>query len=254
MPTAEINAAQLYWESHGEGPALVFAHGIGGNHASWHRQVPVFASAYRVILFDHRGFGNSTDPQGLGRAAFIDDLERLLDHLGIDRAILVAQSMGGGTCAGFTVRHPRRVRALVLADTLVGLEEPAEIRARMAEVRSRTADLPQLERVLGARFRAEHPADALLYAQIASFNRYRLKTLPGTLAQTFTPARLAATGVPILYVVGSEDILFPADIVRTIQQQVAGSRLVEIAGAGHSAYFERAQEFNEAVLEFLREI
>ncbi len=104
MPSARINGIDLYYESHGEGPALVFGHGRGGNHLSWWQQIPEFSRPYRCITFDHRGFGDSVDvANGPGQEAFVEDLKGLLDHLGIERARLIAQSMGGRTCLGFAL-------------------------------------------------------------------------------------------------------------------------------------------------------
>src|SRR5271156_2946347 len=119
MPFAPVNGVELYYESYGDGPPLVFAHGAGGNHLSWWQQLPVFASRFRCVTFDHRGFGFSRDvPDSPGPRAFGDDLRGLLDHLGIDRANLVSQSMGGWTNAAFAVAHPERVRTLALCDTM----------------------------------------------------------------------------------------------------------------------------------------
>ena len=81
MPRLAVAGADLYYESHGSGPAIVLAHGVGGNHAIWFNQVAEFSRTHRVITFDHRGFGNSTDPDGVGRSAYSDDLAALLDHL-----------------------------------------------------------------------------------------------------------------------------------------------------------------------------
>ena len=132
MPKAQINGIELYYEMHGQGPAVVFAHGAGGNHLSWWQQVPVLARQYRCISFDHRGFGQSLDvPNGPGSQAFVQDLKSLLDDLEIERAALVAQSMGGRTCLGFTLAYPERVSALVLADTTGGFSD-----ARMAQLRA----------------------------------------------------------------------------------------------------------------------
>ena len=87
MPMAHVNGIEMYYESHGEGPAIVFAHGRGGNHMSWWRQVPVFSGEYRCIIFDHRGWGASVDlAGGPGRSAFVEDLKQLLDCLDVDRA------------------------------------------------------------------------------------------------------------------------------------------------------------------------
>ena len=82
MPFAPVNGIQLYYEVHGSGPAILFAHGQGGNHLSWWRQVPYFARHYTCITFDHRAFGQSLDLDGQGRRGFGQDAIELLDHLG----------------------------------------------------------------------------------------------------------------------------------------------------------------------------
>ena len=124
MPYADVNGIRMYYESHGDGPALVFAHGAGGNHLSWWQQVPYFRGRYRCIAFDHRGFGLSADIESSpGASAFPEDLRCLLDALQIDQAFLVAQSMGGGTCMGFTAAYPERVRALVMCDTIGAMSD-----------------------------------------------------------------------------------------------------------------------------------
>ena len=183
----------------------------------------------------------------------VDDLAGLLDHLKIERPVLVAQSLGGGACAGFTVRHPARVGGLALCDTLVGIRLPPEIADRMDEVANRTAGMPQVMRVLGPRTRERFPELALLYTQLASFNAYSVGNMPGA----FEPvgvAALAATRVPILYVVGSDDILFPPDCIGRVQALVPNSELVEIKDVGHSAYYEDPATFNLHLAAFLQKV
>jgi pimeloyl-ACP methyl ester carboxylesterase len=254
MATLRIGNFDLYYEVHGEGSPVVFAHGVGGNHAGWFHQLPAFSGRHKAILFDHRGFGNSRDAaDGPGRARFVDDLVALFDHLGLEQAAIVAQSMGGGTCAHFTWKHPKRVKALVLADTLVGLTLPDAIRQRVAAVEKAMDGRTQLERVLGETFRQRDRAGTALYAAIASFNTVNRKTLTGSLGAGPTPEDLAATGVPIHFLVGQEDVLYPPDIVRDVHKLVKGSRYAELPQAGHSAYFESPAAFNESVLTFLKD-
>ncbi|MYA19391.1 MAG: alpha/beta hydrolase, partial [Chloroflexi bacterium] len=124
MPVAEVNGIELYYEEQGEGPGLVFLHGAAGNHIIWWQQLPAFRDRFRCVSIDHRGFGRSTDPEGESAARFVDDLEALLDALGIERTALVSQSMGGRTALGFAVRHPQRVSAVVLADTSASIDWP----------------------------------------------------------------------------------------------------------------------------------
>lgn len=250
MPILTIGSSELYYDDHGEGPAIVLAHGVGGNHAAWHQQTPVLANSYRVITFDHRGFGRSTDVEGSGRAAFADDLLALLDHLRIQQAVLVGQSMGGGTCVTFTALHPDRVLALVLASSLHAIRETEDVSALMDAARAATSGLPQLDRVLDPEFRLAHPDRAALYSALSGFNRTDRHSLTGAWPVTVAPDTVGA-GRPVLLIAGTRDPLFPVEAVRRVQAAIPGSLLVEV-DAGHSVFFERPVEFNDSLLSFLR--
>ena len=258
MAYVAVNGTELYYEEAGEGPPLVFAHGVGGNHASWFQQTPSFSRWYRVITIDQRGFGLTEDSNNLGRSGFVDDLRLLLDALGIGRTAIVAQSMGGSTAMGFTVRYPERVSALVMADTLVGITLPEELRAVQQERAQQTRDLSQLERVVSASFPQRQPEMAKLYLQIASFNKSNASrfTMGGAPAAPITMEQVmtAAQTVPMLFLVGQEDILQPPDIVAAASRLVPNARLVVVSGAGHSDYWEQPQVFNHVVQAFLSEV
>ncbi|MDR3513376.1 MAG: alpha/beta hydrolase [Caulobacteraceae bacterium] len=250
MPYVASGRSQLYYEVYGEGPPVILAHGVGGNHASWFNQVPTLSRRYQTIVIDHRAFGNAEDVEGVGRSAYVDDLARLLDALQLERAFLVGQSMGGGTCAAFTCRWPERVKGLVHADSLAGVRLPSPYDERLRKVNTETFGLSQAERVLGPVIRERDPEHTFLYLQIASFNSVTLKTVKGQ-PEPWTPADLAVTGVPVMFVVGEDDIICPPDLVRAMHEMTPGSRLEVIPGAGHSAYFEAHQDFNRRVLDFL---
>jgi 3-oxoadipate enol-lactonase len=255
VPIANVNGIDLFYADQGQGTAIVFAHGVGGNHASWYNQIAFFSRWYRVLAIDHRGFGNSADaPDGPGASAFVDDLEALLDHLHLDRAILVAQSMGGGTCLGFSLRHPERVLALVMADTSGGISAPGRLQERLAEQRRLTDDLSQADRVVSRRFQDTQPALTQLYLELASFNATNRRNLRGRALQTPSPEQLARLTMPVLFVNGSEDVLNPPDVADMVHQLVPGSQLLIIQDAGHSAYFEKPEAFNQVLLNFLSQV
>ena len=96
MPLVQRPHAAIHYEVYGDGSPVVFAHGAGGNTLVWWQQVPHFARRYRVLIFDHRGFGRSQCETGFEQARhFAGDLAAVLDDAGIARAALVCQSMGG---------------------------------------------------------------------------------------------------------------------------------------------------------------
>lgn len=240
--------AEIYWQTHGEGPAIVLAHGIGGNHAIWYQQLDALSRSNRVVTFDHRGFGLSRDHDGRGRDAFVDDLVALLDHLGETKVALVGQSMGAGTCIGFAHRAPDRVAALAICDSLHGIAETGDMKAIMDTARARTAALGQIERVLGAGAPSEL---SVLYSQIASFNAADRHSLSGRF-EARPAADLGGKGFPILFLSGVDDIIFPIEAVRLAQADVPGSFLVEVNDAGHSAFLEAPVQFNDTILSLLQ--
>src|SRR5205814_10650717 len=109
----EIGKFSLYYERVGSVPPLIFLHGLGGNHLSWWQQVPYFMRWYECITVDQRSFGMSPDPDALFNRAHASDLARLLDHLKIEKAALIGQSMGGWTIVGCALEHPERIAAMV---------------------------------------------------------------------------------------------------------------------------------------------
>jgi len=253
MAVLTIKNNDFYYEVHGTGEPVVFAHGLGGNHASWYKQVAVLSKAYQVITFDHRGFGNSTDKENIGRSGFVSDLLALLDHLNINKAALVGQSMGGGTMITFANQYPERVAGLVIADSLHALVESDDVESVMESAREATANLSQLERVLGKTYYDENPEAAFLYQQLNSFNNIDRRNLVGQYAsEKISPEQLAAIDAPIMFLAGQDDILFPIEAIRKVQEQVTGSFIVEFDSCGHSAFFEKPIEFNDSLLIFLQ--
>ncbi len=256
MPTVAADGATLYYELYDEAgadaPTLVLLHGVGGNHASWYQQIVAWRSRFRLLVPDARGFGNSSDPQRLGRDRFVEDLALLLVDSDTPSAVLVGQSMGGGTALSYACRYPQQAAGLVLADTLFGLQLEPQQQRRMAALTERNAGLGQVQRVLGPTCIDNHPDRALLYTAIASFNQANVRTLTGTQA-SHSPAELAAAGVPVLFLVGEEDVLFPPEEVAEASRQVAGADYVCIARSGHSAYFETPEAFNREVEAWLEQ-
>ncbi len=257
MPTAPVNGIALYYEdSGGSATPVVFCHGAGGNHESWFQQVPDFAKDYRCITFDHRGFWQSSDvPNGPGRDSFVADLEGLVAHLRLDPCVLVAQSMGGRTALNYTLAHPDRVRALVLADTTGGASD-----AEMEHVRSFLVPPVQgrddlLGRALGKPFQERYPDRARLYREISDKNPPRPQDDTDRMrANPIDTKLLAWLKVPTLLIVGEVDQITPQPVIELLQKRIPGARFAKVPGAGHSVYFEQPQEFNRIVREFLREV
>jgi 3-oxoadipate enol-lactonase len=248
---------RLYHEDAASGgPAVLFLHGAGGNHLSWWQQIPVFAESYRCVSVDQRGFGQSRDVAGgPGPAALAADAIDLLDHLGIARAAIVAQSMGGWAAVGAAVRAPERFWAIVLANTVGNLTSPeiAKLRQQLAAA-SPPRPAVLWHAALGETFRKEQPVRSFLYAQIAGLNPTLADDFGDQLGRLTTPAeRYAAARVPTLFLTSDEDGLIWPELSARVHECVPGSRFVRVERAGHSTYFERPDAFNQLVGDFLAE-
>ena len=253
MATVDTQGASLYYESHGAGPVVVFAHGRGGNTLSWWQQVPVFSSRYRVIVFDHRGFGRSRcDAEHFSCDYFHRDILAILDAEGVDKASLVCQSMGGWGGLKAAIAFPERIAALVLCNTPGGVDAPL---ANAAIERLTSGAVKPGTGQLGERFVEDNPAAAYLCRQVSALNsNFPKPVLRLTRARTVSREDLKDYAVPTLMLTSPEDRLFPPPVIEEVSQVIPGARLMQLPGAGHSAYFETPEAFNSAVLAFLDEM
>jgi 3-oxoadipate enol-lactonase len=252
------DGTSLYYEISGSGPALVLVHGLGGNHAVWFQQVAHFARSRTVVTMSQRGFA----PSGGDRTRYdvdllVQDLEAVMKAAGVQRAVVAGQSMGGWTALGFAMRHPDRTEALVLADTLGGIRD-AEIAVHLKTMTDAAKKLRGTPPPLGVhpalspRFCAERPEMAVLYQALTTFGAPAPDVIAGQLADSAVdPTALESFRVPTLFVVGSEDRLFPPALVERAAAYVPGATVARIDDAGHSPYFERPEEWNLALEEFL---
>lgn len=251
MPYVETNGISMYYEVHGQGPAVVLAHPGGGNHLSWWQQVPTFAQAHTCITFDHRGHGFTRDlPDDPGAAAYGQDLVGLLDYLGIEQTAIIGQSMGGWTAVSIAQDFPERVSALVLANSTGGIRDP-ELDLHFEAIKTwhprqiwagaYAPDFPQRE-----------PARAFLYQQVTAWNVRRPINLGVQLELAYSSASIVARRIPTLFVTGAGDTLIPPRLVERVARQIPHAQVVTIPASGHSPYFEKPDVWNRIVLNFLR--
>jgi pimeloyl-ACP methyl ester carboxylesterase len=233
---------------------MVLAHGGEGTRIHWWQQVAAFRRHFRCVTFDARGFGAS--PWGDVPASphvQRDDLRGLLDHLGVDRAVLVGHSMGGQAVSTLAQEDPGRVRGLVMSATVFGFATAAlgEWAAGMLE--KIPAGFEVMDHLVTARFAERRPDLFYLYEALHRLNgRVRgpvgLQAYEGWRDQAVVDYR--DFPVPTLFLVGTGDELQVPPLVRATAAAVGGSRLVEIQDAGHSIYAEQTEVYNRAILDF----
>jgi 3-oxoadipate enol-lactonase len=256
--TVESGGETIHYEVVGDDPALpwlVLTHGAGGSHAIWWQQVPFFAARFRIVTWDCRGFGRSSFRTGVVTAeSCAADQLAVMDAAGVDRAHVVAQSMGGWWAVEATIRQPERVCSLTLCDTIGGLYTPELEQALLDYMASARLEAARVgaHPALDASLFERDPALAFLYQQLGTFFEPPVAEMATALLRDRrTHAELDATGVAVAMLAGADDPIFPAPLLRKSAELLARGRFVEIADAGHSPYFERAAEWNQAVLELL---
>ncbi len=264
MPYLSIDGDRLYYEIEGTGDWLVFAHGGDGNHLCWWKQVSALNGRFRCVTYDAMGFGLSVpSAQGGGTPRGpAEDLLRLMDHLEIDRAILVGHSMGGMPVSGVAQANPERVRALVMSDTPFGFATPALSRWADEMIAKISNGFDVLDHLFAPGFAAREPEMHDLYMAIC-----RMKAGPPAMRPTgddlyapYVRMRDAPHGdysafpIPSLFIVGDQDELTLPWMIEGTAAAIGGAQLRVIPGAGHSPFFEQTALYNDVLAEFLQSV
>ena len=274
MSIAKVGAIDLYYDEQGSGDPLLLVMGLAADSAAWLFQVPDFARHYRTVVFDNRGVGRSAKPPGPYTIhEMADDTAGLLDVLGIARAHVVGVSMGGMIAQELALRHPERVRGLVLACTYP--EPDAEVERQrqfsMAQFGGTVAadgemriDLTALDptlffqhllpRVFNQAFiDQELPKLMQLFSGALQYG-FSMEAILGQVAAVMghrATDRLHQIKARTLVITGDADLLIPPANSRVLAEHIPNARLVTIPGGSHGFNFETPERFNREVLDFL---
>ncbi len=256
MPQINVQDAKLYYEVHGDGYPLIFIHGGGGNTMAWFNQVAFFAQHYKVITVDLRGFKNSPCLPELAHPRYYhDDILAVLDAEGLKHAAFICQSLGAWAGLAIAVRSPERVSCLYIngSPTPAYSEENWRVLKKGSDVFmggtfGRGAGIGWNRETLQSK-----PELVLLYSQIKALN-----PLPGFDSATMMddtvklhPEDFTNYRVPTIITGGAhDDFLVPGSHEHTATL-IPGCATYTYAAAGHSAYFETPQAFNQVVAGFL---
>ncbi len=262
-----IDGEIVHYVDEGEGPAIVFLHGFGGSTYSWRHLAAALSQRHRVVCLDFPGFGYSEHNARLplGHEDHAKRVVRLMDLLGIPRAVIVGHSMGGGIAQRLAAKHPERVERLVLvASVHAGTKEPWE-RARRRLWGMGIAG-PLMERSRRAVRRIVRPAliqmasepewvtDEVVEEYAAPLAR------PGTAralvalahaAHEEAPADLGCIKAPVLVISGAKDIVVAPAVGHEIASAIPGAHHVVLEGAGHLMPDEEPERLQELLEAFL---
>jgi pimeloyl-ACP methyl ester carboxylesterase len=262
MPVANNGSVKLYWESTGQGPAVLLLAGQGMTLPGWWSTIPVLERHFRVIAFDSRDTGRSSRvplPYSVGQMA--DDAIAVLDAAGEERAHVYGISLGGTVAQELALRHPDRVRALVLGSTSPGglhavLPGPLALTffARAGAMGSEEAEWAAVPYTYSEATRRHHGD------RIAENIARRVTSPPGALAYLHQAAaaathstfnRLGNITAPTLVVHGEQDVVMPPDNARLLAGRIPGAELRLWPEAGH-LYIIDEPRADRDIANFLR--
>ena len=259
MPFAHVNGQKLYYEdTGGDGPVIVFSHGLLMDSSMFAPQVQALRGQWRCISWDERGHGQTADPAHCDPFTYYDsanDLAALLAHLGVRQAVLVGMSQGGYLSLRCALTHPEVVRALVLIDTQALQEDPQKMAGHEVLVKA------WLEGGLSDEI-AAMVAHIILGDGWAGATAWQAKwkqvTVPNLL-QCFTTlgsrddisARLGEINVSALVVHGALDHAIDLGSAQAMHDALPQARMVVVPGAGHSSNLTHPEPVNAALTEFL---
>lgn len=251
MAKLNRDGVNLYYDVHGQGPALLLTHGYSATSQMWAGQVEALSKHHTLITWDMRGHGQSDypeDPSAYSEEATVADMAALLDTVGAEKAIVGGLSLGGYMSLAFNLAHPERVRALLIIDTGPGYRKDDardgwNANALKTAERYETEGLGRLAAgSVEMRTSTHRSAEGLARAargMLAQRNDRVISSLP-TIA------------VPSIVVVGANDTPFLA-ASDYMAAKIPGAKKVVIPDAGHAANIDQPAAFNTAILGFLAE-
>jgi pimeloyl-ACP methyl ester carboxylesterase len=261
LPKIEVASTRLYYEESGKGDPIILVHGLGGSVFDWIMQIPFFSKVYRVIAVEMRDHGESDKWSGpYDIKMFSEDLDQFVGKLGVQKSVFFGVSMGGMIVMQLALDHPKMVEALVLADTMPGLFEDsirtalemASMSQKMTGEELATATMSYL---FTPEFIKNHPAIILQMIKISDArdpsSTFRAA---GGLASYDVKKRLKEIKIPTLIVQGEDDQVVPLSAARYLEEHIKGAKLMVLSNGRHMSIIEKADEFNKAVLDFLKRI
>ena len=257
MPKIDVGDALIHVEERGEGLPLILIHGLGTHSGLWRFQMDEFASRYRIVAVDLRGFGRSTKPLESGSYSveiFARDVVEVMRQMNLGGAHVLGTSMGGFVAQLLGLDSSELVRSLLLCHTAPRMSMPVDILAsRLASLESTSMqDYGTLVATQALSPNPDRTVHEWLAHMIGSNDKaaYRLVLTEG-LQHFDVRARLDKIAVPTLVIVGESDEVIPPETGHELADQIPGAEIFTLPGVGHIGYSERPELFNATILDFL---
>jgi pimeloyl-ACP methyl ester carboxylesterase len=272
---ADLKGVKICYEIYGEGYPLFLVHGFGAKKETWLAQVPDLSKHFKVIQFDNRGAGKSDRPDGpYTMDVFANDINNLMEYLGIDKANICGWSLGGMIVQNFVLKYPNRVNKVILINTNYGfpdasgpevykdmrlndleLKKEDHVKAWWAGIRTGfyIKFRKQMEAEPSKKWYGVWSAEDLIKESIIDLPTAKDINMQAEALKTHnTYDRLNNIKNPTLLLTASHDKLTPKSSMEKIHEKIPNSTLVVIDKAGHNSPLEKTPEVNQNIIEFLK--
>jgi len=255
---ATVYGAKIRYLEAGSGQPVILLHGLGGDSSNWAPTIAPLAQKYRVIVPDQIGFGKSDKPMLNYRVGtLVDFLAGLYKQLGITKASLVGNSLGGFTAAAFAVAHPEMVERLVLVGA-AGFALPADSDPRVLSALN-PSTREQIKQILSLvfynkdAFASDAAIDSFFARRVMAGDGYTIQRFIESIAhgEDILDGKLGGIRQPTLIIWGKQDGLTPLAMAERFKKEISGSEMFVIDKCGHVPQLEKSAEFNAALLKFL---
>jgi pimeloyl-ACP methyl ester carboxylesterase len=260
MPFAEINGQRIRFDdSGGDGPPVILSHGFLMDREMFAPQIEALAPEFRVIAWDERGFGETEfDGEPFSYWDSAQDCLGLLDHLGIDRAVLGGMSQGGFLSLRAALTAPERVQALVLIDTQSGTEDPERLPGyrQMQETWLQVGPVDELAQTIANLIIGDPVLNEVWIAKWRKLPRETMRA-PGDclMGRDDITDRIGEISCPAIVFHGTADQSIEIEKAEQLCQALPGcTGVVRVDGAPHAANLTHPDEVNGPLLEFLRSL
>jgi pimeloyl-ACP methyl ester carboxylesterase len=257
----QVFGQKIHYLEAGAGPAVILLHGLGGDATNWAQTLPVLATQYHVFAPDQIGFGKSDKPFIDYRVStLVDFLDEFCAKLGIGKASVVGNSLGGWTALAFTLTHADKVDRMILVDSAgyssarLGGPKPSRDALRTLNASTLEGDRTLMRLIF---YHQQMISDGFVRAAFAS----KLQKNDGYTVDQFIESivreedvvdgKLGAIKAPTLIVWGREDRLIGLATAKALAEDISGAKTVILDECGHVPHIECAAPFNKVLLDFL---
>ncbi len=259
--TVEVFGQKIHYLEAGSGPNVILLHGLGADATNWSMNTSLLAKSFHVYVPDQIGFGESDKPLINYRVGtLVDFLDGFCKKLGIAKASIVGNSLGGWTAMAFTLAHPDKVEKMVLVDSAgysfdrLGGPKPTREMLETLNPSTLAATKTVIALILANKTMAtDAVAENFFAGHMRHNDGYTIERFIDSIfrSEDVVDGKLGAIKVPTLIVWGREDALTPLAGGQMMKSEIAGSEMVVLDRCGHIPHFECAAPFNTALLKFL---